>query len=179
MKQIGIILIGILLVGGGCTEQKNQTRHDEWESVTGVNLLLKAKPQNGSPVVVHRPSINRRFRAQIGPTFEDRNGSYPMTDGATIELQLGVLGTPEEDREQLKQLDRLSLFDEGTFEGWHVTAAYDEAEQRWTLRAAQADPGLGESGYHVIECLATSTSDFVFWDGCRTFIESAQILESN
>ena len=176
MKRAAFLFAALLVIGAGCSERNIENRRTAWKDVRGMDLILKASVQSGSPVIVNRPAINRRFRSQIGPTFTDYNGSYRMSDGSSIEIQLGVSGTPDSDREQLKQIEYLSDFEEGELEGWNITTAYDEKDGRWILRAAQRDPGLGAEGYHVIECLATSTSNFVFWDGCRTTLEGAQIL---
>lgn len=168
----------VMLFGAGCATKtvSNPNRIRDWNQNRGLDLIRNAEVQSASPVVVYRPGIGRRFRSAIAPTFTDYNGSYRMGDGSSIEIQMGVSGTPESDREQLKKLSRLSEFDEGEWNGWTVTAAYDTQDSRWMLRAAQKDLAFQEDGYHVIECLATSTSGAVFWDGCRTFLESAQVL---
>lgn len=176
MKPTFFLFAALLVLGAGCSERNIENRRAAWEDVRGLDLIMKAEARDGSPVVVYRPSINRRFRSQIGPTFTDYNGSYRMSDGSSIDVQLGVSGTTESDREQFKAIEFLSEFEEGDLDGWMITTAHDDKDDRWVLRAAQADPGFDGKGYHVIECLATSTSNFVFWDGCRTVIDGAQIL---
>ncbi|MDA1038378.1 MAG: hypothetical protein O2877_01665 [bacterium] len=178
MTRFSTIIFSLLIIGAGCnsTVQKNVNRNMEWSQFRGMALFDNAIVQSGSPILVNRPSINRRFRSAIAPTFTDKNGNYTMDDGASIEVQIGVQGTPEKDRSAFKTLETLSEFEDGEINGWMTTIAYDSSASRWVLRAVQADPGFREEGYHVIECLSKTNSNFVFWDGCRTFIERAQLI---
>ncbi|MCR4278296.1 MAG: hypothetical protein NUV81_00085 [bacterium] len=167
----------ISLLGVGCAVQPkiNNLRLD-WKQLRGMALIQNAEVQSGSPVAVYKPALKRRFRGMLAPTFVDYNGSYRMNDGSSIELQMGVQGTPESDRAQFKNVAQLSSFEDGELNGWTLTTAFDDTTNRWVLRAAQADLGFQEDAYHVIECLATSTSMITFWDGCRTMLEGAQII---
>jgi hypothetical protein len=178
MKKSLVFLFGLALIGAGCSASPTgeMNRRTAWNGVQGIDLLLKAEAQNGSPVVAYYPSIGRRFRSKLAPTFTDYNGSYRMADGASIEIQMGVKGTPDNDEELFRGLPGLSSFAEGDVSAWHAIAAYDNERGRWVLRATQKDLGFGEDGYHVIECLSDPKSDFVFWDGCRTLIENAQVV---
>ena len=178
MKRSFFLFLSIILIGGGCatSPQQSGNRQTAWKELRGIDLIMEAQIQSGAPVVVYRPSLGRRFRSTIAPTFTDYNGSYRMSDGSSIELQMGVKGTPEKDREQFKQLPSLSSFEEGELNNWEITTAYDEERSRWVLRATQRDLGFQDDGYHVIECLAVTDSNFVFWDGCRTVLENAQIV---
>ena len=178
MKRISLILLSLILIGAGCSDdpEVQQNRRVAWEDVNGISLIVEAKSQDGTSVVVYKPSLGRRFRSKIASTFTDFNGSYTMSDSSSVEVQLGVQGTPEEDRAKFKKLANLSSFEDGELNSWMLTIGYDTNDSRWVLRAAQKDLGFEEDAYHVIECLAVEKSDFVFWDGCRTVIENAQLV---
>ncbi|MBU0540238.1 hypothetical protein KKF59_01025 [Patescibacteria group bacterium] len=179
------ILTLFALFGFGCARQpispkneNNYPNYGEWiKNTTGLKLITSASPLYGPSVTFTDPSTGIKFESVLPPSFSDNNGKYfgPKQD-ESIETQIGVGGTIENDREIFGNLQALENFEDGTLNGWKITTAYDTQKQRWVARALLQDPIYGDRAYHVIECLSVTDSDKNFWDSCRTILEKARII---
>lgn len=172
-------------LGSGCARQpmpapnkKNYPNFTEWiKNTTGLKLITSASQLYGPSVTFIDPSTGIKFESVLPPTFSDNNGKYfGPKQGESIEIQIGVGGTIENDRELFGNLPTLENFEDGSFNGWTITTAYDTQKQRWVARALLPDPVYGDRAYHVIECLSVTDSDKNFWDSCRTILEKARII---
>lgn len=142
----------------------------------GIALLEQAEIYNGASVSVIDKDTGRRLHTTLPPTFTDHNGIYTSNQPSeSIEFQLSVKGTPDEDHELYRKQARLEEFEDGDLGSWKVTVAHDTQDDRWVARATHPDPVRPDIGYHVIECLSTSSSTMIFWSSCRTMIQNADI----
>lgn len=173
MKKIIIfpaLLAFFALFGAGCTQTKTP-------STTGLKLLTTADSLDGTSVTYTDPSNGIKFNSILPPTFSDNNGKYlGQKSGESIEIQIGVGGTLEKDRQLYGEVQGLINFEDSILGDWKITTAYDTAKQRWVARALLPDPVYSDRAYHVIECLSAANSDKNFWDSCRTMVENARII---
>lgn len=172
-KRLYAFLLGITALGAGCIGASAPVRK---EIGSGAALVMQATAENGAPVSLIDGNTGRLFSTSIGATFKDERDAYTTpVAGERIAVQLGVGGTVEKDRQLLEEQRGLTQLEDAVIGAWKITAAFDEEEKRWTVRAVSPDPFMPETMYHVIECLGAPESKKIFWNGCRTVIERATV----
>lgn len=177
MKNFWLVLT-ILLLGTGCGRDLKSANKEppEWFKLRkGIAIITEAKTESGSSIKFSDGGTGRFLTSILPPTFADNNGTYTTNkENELVKVQLSVTGSPEGDRILFEKQAGLTNFEDGKIVGWNVTAAYQESKSRWIIRATQPDPFQKKSLYHVIECLGDEKTNNIFWNGCRTIIESSR-----
>lgn len=181
MRFISVVLF-FALWGAGCLGREAATVRKKdppaWKIPRErIALVTEAEKETGVKAVHYDGPSGRKMMITLAPTFKDGSGQYTTNvEGERIMLQIGSAGRTKEDRMLFGRQTGLTRFEDGSLAGWLVTAAYDETNSRWIVRASADDTEEPELMHHVIECIGTKKSDNIFWNGCRTAIEDAQVM---
>lgn len=183
------ICLSACLLGSGCTgalidphtvSPAAKDRRPAWLIPReGIAIVTEANVEVGPIVSITDGPTARFFTAQLPGIFRDERGRYTTTNPEeTIQVQLGVGGSALQDHELFIAQPGLERFESAIIQGWQTNAAYQVSLNRWIIRATKTDPFQPEGMYHVIECIGATNSNNLFWDGCRTLIETARIDQS-
>ncbi|MFH1078491.1 MAG: hypothetical protein V1745_04415 [Patescibacteria group bacterium] len=184
MTRFIAFVLMLAALGAGCSGRADDVDRlgdttAKTPTKTGFALLSGANDVGGQPITHADTSYRWMLSTLLPPTFLDGRGSYSGAKlGESIEVQLGVSGTPEQDLATFRGLSGITDVETGSLGGWTVTAGRDTAQDRQVFRATRADATVPEA-YHVIECLAVTHSERNFWESCRTFIDHATVTPTS